>query len=98
MSEFTAETRFRPIEGLEVNHVPDGAMVYQNERERVHFLNPTALVVFELCSLNKTAGEIDSFVAEAFGLDSPQTEAVEACLKSLLDEGLVACDLSSAAH
>ncbi len=97
MPEITPDTVFRAVEGAEVNRVPDGAMVYQNERERVHFLNPTALVVYELCRLDKTAGEIESFLADAFGLAASPTESVRECLASLLDEGLVVCAPSSAA-
>ncbi len=97
MTEIAPDTKFNAVEGIEVNRVPDGAMVYQNERERVHFLNPTALIVFELCGLNKTAGEIEAFIADAFGLEVTPTEAVKECLASLLDEGLVVCAPSSAA-
>jgi len=97
MTEIAADTKFSSVDGIEVNRVPDGAMVYQNERERVHFLNPTALIVFELCGLDKTAGEIEAFIADAFGLDMAPTDAVKECLTSLLDEGLVVCAPSSAA-
>ncbi|MDF2983558.1 MAG: PqqD family protein [Devosia sp.] len=97
MTEIAPDTKFSSVDGIEVNRVPDGAMVYQNERERVHFLNPTALIVFELCGLDKTAGEIEAFIADAFGLDVAPTEAVKECLVSLLDEGLVVCAPSSAA-
>ena len=97
MTQITPETIFHAIPGIEVNRVPDGAMVYQNERERVHFLNPTALIVFELCAMDKTAAQIEAFIADAFGLAARPTEAVHECLVSLLDEGLVACTPSSAA-
>jgi len=97
MTEIAPDIIFHAVSGIEVNQVPDGAMVYQNERERVHFLNPTALIVFELCGMDKTAGEIERFVAEAFGLATSPAEAVQQCLVSLLDEGLVSCTPSSAA-
>jgi hypothetical protein len=96
MTAIAPETKFSAVAGIEVNRVPDGAMVYQNERERVHFLNPTALIVFELCGLNKTAGEIEAFITNAFALDVAPTAAVRECLTSLLDEGLVVCAPSSA--
>lgn len=83
------ETCFRQAGELELNRVPDGAMVYQKSRERVHFLNTTALVVFELCGAGKTPTEIQNFITEAFGLSTVPQEEVHACLKSLLDEGLV---------
>jgi hypothetical protein len=85
------------VEGLEVTHVPDGAMVYQNDRERVHYLNPTALVVYELCGLNKTTEEIETFLGDAFDLSETPAEAVRHCLASLLEEGLIVCRPSSAA-
>lgn len=97
MTEITPDTKFHAVDGVELNRVPDGAMVYQNDRERVHFLNPTALVVYELCGLSKTASEIEIFLADAFGLGASPTEAVRECLASLLDEGLVVCAPSSAA-
>lgn len=97
MAEITPDMTFRTVDGLELNRVPDGAVLYQNERERVHFLNPTALVVFELCSLGKSTGEIDTFIADAFDLPDAPTAAVHECLASLVDEGLVVCVPSSAA-
>jgi len=97
MMEIAPDTMFHAVEGIEINRVPDGAMVYHGDRERVHFLNPTALIVFELCGLDKTAGEIEAFLADAFGLAASPIEAVRECLASLLEEGLVVCAPSSAA-
>ena len=97
MPEITPDTKFHTVDGVELNRVPDGAMVYQNDRERVHFLNPTALVVYELCGLSKSAGEIESFLTDAFGLGASPTEAVRECLASLIDEGLIVCAPSSVA-
>jgi len=97
MTEITPDLTFHAVAGVEINRVPDGAMVYQNERERVHFLNPTALIVFELCAMDKTTAEIETFIADAFGLQATPTAAVHECLVSLLDEGLVSCTPSSAA-
>ncbi|MDB5540990.1 MAG: hypothetical protein JWQ89_2717 [Devosia sp.] len=98
MADILPATTFRPIDGMEMNRVPDGAMIYQANQERVHFLNPTALVVFELCGMDKNAAEIEAFVAEAFGLASAPTEVVRDCLSSLVEEGLVvACAPSSSA-
>ena len=95
-ADFGPGTTFRQAEGIEINRVPDGAMIYQAGQERVHYLNPTAVIVLELCTMNKTAESIERFVGDAFGLDETPTDAVRACLKSLLDEGLVvACSPSS---
>lgn len=97
MADITPETAFLPVSDIEMTRVPDGAMVYQTARERVHFLNPTALIILELCSLNKTAQEIEAFVADAFGLAASPGDVVYDCLASLVDEGLVVCAPSSAA-
>lgn len=99
MDQSNADSCFRPADDLELNRVPDGAMVYQKSRERVHFLNTTALVVFELCGAGKKRAEIEAFVADAFGLSDAPTQEIEECLKSMLDEGLVEavpCSQSSA--
>ena len=41
--------RYVKAEGHEFNQVPDGYVIYQSGRDRVHFLNPTAVIVYELC-------------------------------------------------
>jgi hypothetical protein len=97
MTEIGPETRFESAGDVEINNVPDGAMAYQKDRERVHFLNPTALVIYELCGLKKSTQEIEDFLAGAFGLAEPPRDAVRDCLVSLVDEGLVVCAPSSAA-
>jgi hypothetical protein len=97
MPDIRPETKFQVVDLVEINKVPDGAMAYQSSRERVHFLNPTALIIFELCRMEKSAQEIESFITEAFGLATPPSEAVRDCLASLVDEGLVVCVPSSAA-
>jgi hypothetical protein len=92
---------FRQAGDLEINQVPDGAMVYQKARERVHFLNTTALVVFELCDTSRSRVEIENFVTQAFGLAAAPQQEIADCLTSLLDEGLVEagpCPPSSAAR
>ena len=75
--------------GNEIKVVPDGGMIYQPSRERVHYLNPTALVVYELSIAGRTIKEIESFVGDAYGLAEPPAEAVRNCLELLLKEGLI---------
>jgi hypothetical protein len=36
-------------EGLDVDEVSDGYVIYQTGSDRVHYLNKTAAIVFELC-------------------------------------------------
>ena len=77
------------VDGIEVNEVADGYIVYQATRDRVHYLNHTAVLVLEMCNGRVSAGQIPGFLKEAYDLAEPPTEEVAACLTKLLDEGLV---------
>jgi len=76
-------------EGLEINEVDDGLIVYQESIERVHHLNPTASVVFQLCDGSRDAGAIAATVGELFGLEDVPDEEVQSCLSRFVREGLV---------
>jgi hypothetical protein len=75
---------------LEVSEVADGLVVYQADPERVHYLNHTAAIVFELCTGDNTETEIVDLIAGAFSLDAPPSREVAACLAHLRHEGIVA--------
>lgn len=76
------------IDGLEINQVEDGFIIYQRERDRVHYLNHTAVLILELCNGRNSPGEIARLVETAFGLaDAPEKEVNE-LLAKLKDEGL----------
>lgn len=75
--------------GLEINEVTDGFLVYQRDRDRVHFLNPTATLVLESCDGTLEAAELPPLVAAAFDLEAPPVGDVADCLEILLREGLI---------
>lgn len=79
----------RRAEGIEVNEVADGYIVYQASRDRVHYLNHTAVLVLEMCNGRVSAGQIPGLLKQAYDLAEPPTEEVAVCLTKLLDEGLV---------
>ncbi len=79
----------RQVEGIEVNRVADGYIVYQPDRDRVHYLNHTAVLVLELCTGTIAAGEIPTLLKRAYDLPDAPTSEVAECLARLLDEGLV---------
>ena len=81
--------RPRTAQGLEFNEVEDGLIVYQESTERVHHLNPTAAIVFQLCDGSRDATEIASVVAELFGLEHPPADVVESCIARFVQERLV---------
>jgi hypothetical protein len=74
---------------LEVNEAADGLVVYDPEQERVHHLNRSASLVFELCTGENSEDTIVELVGRAFGLDEPPAAEVRDCLASLTHEGLV---------
>jgi hypothetical protein len=76
-------------DGLDVNEVPDGYVIYQTAADRVHYLNKTAAIVFELCDGARGADDIVTRVSGMFELDGTANAEIEACIQSLLKEGLV---------
>jgi len=77
------------VDGLEVEEVRDGLTVFDPATDRVHYLNPTAAIVFTLCDGTRSASEIASFVAESFELDEPPGGEIEDCLSMLRSERLL---------
>ena len=78
---------FTRAKDLDVNEVPDGYIIYQTAADRVHYLNNTAAVVFELCDGARGAEDIVSRVSKMF--EGASESDIEACIESLLAEGLV---------
>ena len=75
-------------EGLDINEVDDGLVVYQESIERVHHLNPTASVVLQLCDGRRDGAEIAAAVGALFGLEAVPHEEVESCLSRFAREDL----------
>lgn len=84
-----ADPYYRRIDKLDRNEIEGGYFVSDVARGKVHFLNPTAAAVFELCDGAHDADAIASVLATAFGLAAPPQADVQACLASLRDEGLI---------
>jgi len=76
-------------QGVEINKVADGYIVYDPERDRVHYLNHTAVLVLEFCTGKVTAREIPELLRSAYDLSTPPTEEVAQCLARFYEEGLV---------
>jgi hypothetical protein len=76
-------------EGLDVHETKDGLIVYDLERNRVHYLNATAAVVFTLCDGDRATRAIADLVREAYDLDQAPIADVEGCLTQLRHEGLL---------
>jgi hypothetical protein len=76
-------------EGHEFNQVPDGYVIYQTGRDRVHFLNPTAVIVYELCDGKNTVAQIGRFMQDSYSLPAPPDEEVKSCVANFLKEEIV---------
>ncbi|HET9536979.1 MAG TPA: PqqD family protein [Mesorhizobium sp.] len=74
---------------LDIHEVPDGYIVYHTEQDRVHYLNKTAAIIFELCDGKHEPEDIVARVAKAFELDPSAHNEIRAGLESLVKEGLV---------
>jgi alpha-N-acetylglucosamine transferase len=79
----------RRHDGLDVHEVEDGYVIYDESTQRVHYLNPTAVLVFELCTGAHTEAEIVALVGRAFGLTDLPVNDVADCLSMLRREQLV---------
>jgi hypothetical protein len=79
----------RQIEGLEVNPVADGYIVYQPDRDRIHYLNHTAVLVLELCNGALVAHEIPGALRDVYDLPQLPTAEVADCLTKFREEGLI---------
>lgn len=77
------------VDGLELVEVADGFIVYDEARERVHFLNHTAAVVLTLCDGSKPDAEIATLVQQCYELPETPQEEIAACLERFRTEGLV---------
>lgn len=87
---FIAPTdRFEKGDNFEVSAAPDGYIVHQVAKDRVHFLNEVSAAIFELCDGNNDVALIEEFIAVAFAKNSPSADAVRNCLSMLLAEELV---------
>jgi hypothetical protein len=75
--------------GLEIREVDDGFMIHQPERDRVHYLNHTAVLVLELCNGENSPARISELVGAAYGLAAPPDKEVADVMEKLRDEGLV---------
>jgi hypothetical protein len=75
--------------GIEIREAPDGIVVYDPGRDRLHYLKTTAALLVESCNGSLPAAELPVLLAAAFDLAAPPTGEVETCLATLLDQGLL---------
>ncbi|MCU1449415.1 MAG: hypothetical protein JWP02_1585 [Acidimicrobiales bacterium] len=81
----------RPVRNakFEVNQVDDGYVVYDERRDRIHYLNHTGALVLELCTGENTSEDIVVVLQKAYDLPAPPEAETKACLQQLREEGLI---------
>jgi hypothetical protein len=85
-------TQPKMVDGLDLNELDDGMVVFAEASDTVHHLNHTAAIVLQLCDGTRDADQIAAMLQNLFGLvEPPLAETVE-CLKALIGQGLLAED------
>ncbi len=77
------------VEDIEINEVEDGYVIYQKEKDKVHYLNKTAVLILECCTGANSAIQIGRIVQEAYNLPEIPEKEVNDCLNKLHEEGLI---------
>jgi hypothetical protein len=77
------------VEGIEVIPTADGYVIYDEVRDRVHYLNHTAALILEFCTGENSSQEIVAMLQVAYDLPDAPDEETRECLATLRAEGLV---------
>jgi len=73
----------RHVDDLDMSPSDDGYIIYQPDRDRVHFLNPTAVLILELCNGENSPEQIVDLVKQAYSLPAAPVTEVHEALKQL---------------
>jgi hypothetical protein len=76
-------------DGIEIVPTADGYVVYDEGRDRIHYLNHTAALVLEFCTGENTDAEIVHMLQLAYELPEPPEDETHECLTHLRTEGLI---------
>ena len=67
---FDSTSTFALTKGCETSFMADGIVIYQVAREKVHYLNPTAAIVYRLCGDRASAEQIAGYLQRTFSLQA----------------------------
>lgn len=74
---------------IEINEFEDSYVICQKEKDKVHYLNKTAVLVLECCNGANSVFKIGSILQEAYDLPEIPEKEVNDCLDNLYKEGLI---------
>ena len=69
MTETGGSRIYKAISDLEVTAVPDGFVIYDDLKGKVHYLNPTAAVLYSICDVERSVDEMQEFLRAAYDID-----------------------------
>lgn len=90
MNEINGEQCFCRGRSFDIGELPDGYMVTDTATGRVHYLNPVAAIIFEMCDGAQSVAAITQLLKREFSLDDAPGAQVTSCISTLLAEGLIA--------
>ena len=76
-------------DAIDITPVADGYVVYNSERDLVHYLNHTAAMTLEFCDGQRTAAQIAALLAELFPAAGDVRASVGQCITQFRELGLV---------
>ena len=74
---------------LKIFESDDGYIVYHRERDRVHFLNHTAVLLLELCNGKHSVVDMAGILERSYGLNKPPEKEVMDIINSFEKEDLI---------
>ena len=86
---FDSNSTFSLTASCETSFMADGIVVYQTDREKVHYLNPTAAIVYRLCGERVSVEKTVEYLQKTFSLPEPPRGEVHQCIEQFLAEGLI---------
>lgn len=86
---FFMECLYCKVAGIEVNEVVDGFVCYDPSNESVHFLNHTAMIIWELCTGETSSSDIINIMRELYKPDMPLEDIVRGALMDMVAKGLI---------
>ena len=75
--------------GLEVHEADDGLIVFNTATDKVHHLNPSAGILFELCHQAHSIEDVAQSMAQLYQLDELPLDEAKNSVEQLVAEGVL---------
>ena len=77
------------LDGFEIAEAASGFVVHDTGRGRIHYLNHTAALIYELCDGHTSTQEITQLLEDAYGQQDSLDEQVRLYVARLAEENLI---------